>query len=154
MKEHKLTDSVPEIKKIMDKFNSHVSFPSDLAIRHMGQREEISLAELPVDDMIYDIGEITAQNYKGFIEKADLVIMNGPMGKFESYQFAYGTRKILEALCGSRAYSIVGGGDTVTAMIRLGFKEKEFNHVSLAGKALLEYFVGGELPGLVALAKK
>lgn len=154
LKEKGLMDSVPELKKLLEKFNGQISFPVDLAIRRKGQREEISLAELPVEEMIYDVGEITVQNYASFIDKADLAIFNGPFGKFESYQFAYGTRKILEALSHSRAYTIIGGGDTVTAVVRLGFKEKEFNHVSLAGKALLEFLVGNELPGLTALSHK
>jgi phosphoglycerate kinase len=154
LKDNKVLDALPEMKRLLEKFNGKISFPVDLAIRKQGQREEISLAELPVNDMIYDVGEITMQNYASIVAKSDLVIFNGPLGRFESYQFAYGTRKMLDALCGSRAYSIIGGGDTVTALIRLGFKEKEFNHVSLAGKALLEFLVGEDLPGITALAKK
>ncbi|MEM0359881.1 MAG: phosphoglycerate kinase [Candidatus Diapherotrites archaeon] len=153
LKENKVLDSLPEMKRVLEKFNGKICFPVDLAIRRKGQREEISLAELPINDMIYDVGEITMKNYCSIVSKADLVIFNGPLGKFESYQFAYGTRKMFETLCRSRAYSIIGGGDTLTAMVRLGFKEKEFNHVSLAGKALLQFLVGEELPGIIALAK-
>jgi len=154
LKEKNITDSLPEVKRQLEKFNGKICFPVDLAVRRKGAREEISLAELPVEEMIYDVGEVTVHNYQSIIEKAKLVIFNGPVGRFESYQFAYGTRKILEALCRTRAYSIVGGGDTVTAVVRLGFKEKEFDHVSLAGKALLQFLVGIELPGLTALSSK
>jgi len=154
LEEKGVLSSLEEMKRLLARFNGLVSFPVDLAIRRKGQREEISLAELPVEEMIYDVGEITVQNYESFINKADLVIFNGPLGRFESYQFAYGTRKVLEALCRTRAYTIVGGGDTVTAVVRLGFKDKEFNHVSLAGKALLEFLVGEKLPGLAALSTK
>jgi len=154
LKEKKILDALPEVKRQLEKFNGKICFPVDLAIRRKGAREEISLAELPIKEMIYDVGEVTVQNYQSIIEKAKLVIFNGPVGRFESYQFAYGTRKILEALCRTRAYSIVGGGDTVTAVVRLGFKEKEFDHVSLAGKALLQFLVGNELPGLTALSSK
>jgi len=154
LKEKGIMDSVGEVKRQLEKFNGRVSFPVDLAVRRKGEREEISLAELPVDEMIYDVGEVTVHNYESMIEKAKLVIFNGPLGRFESYQFAYSTRKILEALCRTRAYSIVGGGDTVTAVVRLGFKENEFDHVSLAGKALLQFIVGEELPGLTALSKE
>jgi len=154
LKENGLMESLPALKKLLDKFNGHIVFPVDLAVRRKGLREEISLAELPVEETIYDIGEITASSYESYINKADLVIFNGPMGRFESYQFAYGTRKMLEVLCRSRAYTIIGGGDTVTAVVRLGFKDREFDHVSLAGKAMLQYLVGEKLPGLLALAKK
>ncbi len=154
LKENKLIDALPEVKRQLEKFNGKICFPVDLAVRRKGAREEISLAELPVEEMIYDVGEVTVQNYDSIIEKAKLVIFNGPVGRFESYQFAYGTRKILEALCRTRAYTIIGGGDTVTAVVRLGFKEKEFGRVSLAGKALLQFLVGNELPGLTALSSK
>jgi len=145
-------DFVPEIKGLIERFNENIMFPVDLAVERNALREEISLAELPTNDMIFDIGEVTANTYASEIKKADLVIMNGPMGKFESYQFAFGTRKVLEALAEASGFTLVGGGDTVTALARLGFKNKEFGHVSLAGKALLMLLAGERLAGLEALA--
>jgi len=152
LKEKGLLKFVPEVKVLLSKFKGRILFPADLAVRRNGLREEISLAELPVDDMIFDIGEITINTYENVIRKAELVIYNGPVGKFESYQFAFGTRKLFDALARARGFTLIGGGDTVTAMIRLGFKSTEFGHVSLAGKALLMFLTGAELPALTALA--
>lgn len=152
LKEKGLLEFVPKVKQLLSKFKARIVFPADLAIRRNGLREEISLAELPVNDMIFDIGEITVNTYESIIEKAELIIYNGPVGRFESYQFAFGTRKIFDALVRVRGFTLIGGGDTVTAMIRLGFKSTEFGHVSLAGKALLMFLTGEELPALTALA--
>ena len=153
LQEKGLIEFVPKIKALIEKFHENIMFPVDLAVKQNALREEISLAELPIDNMIFDIGEVTANTYASEIKKADLVIMNGPVGRFESYQFAFGTRKILEALTEANGFTLVGGGDTVTALTRLGFKNKEFSHVSLAGKALLKLLAGGRLAGLEALAK-
>jgi len=152
LEEKGLLEFVPEVRALLTKFKGRILFPADLAVRRNGLREEISLAELPVNDMIFDIGEITINTYENVIRKAELVIYNGPVGKFESYQFAFGTRKMFDALAGARGFTLIGGGDTVTAMIRLGFKSTEFGHVSLAGKALLMFLTGAELPALTALA--
>ncbi len=153
LKEKGIMDSLPKVKELLEKYPDKICFPSDLAVRRYGKRVEISLAELPVDEDIFDVGEITVENYKRFINKADIVIFNGSFGVTEKYQFAFGTRKILSFLCHCRAFTLLGGGDTVTALVRLGFKMKEFGHVSLAGKALLKFLAGNNLPGLIALKK-
>lgn len=153
LEEKGLLKFLPGLKEIMERFKEQIIFPADLAVRRNGLREEISLAELPVEDMIFDIGEITVNTYENIIRKADVIIYNGPVGKFESYQFAFGTRKMFEALAEARGFTLIGGGDTVTALIRLGFKNSEFGHVSLAGKALLMFLTGAELPALKALAE-
>lgn len=152
LKKRGIDKAIDSMKGLLEEYNDHISIPVDLAVERYGRRVEISLAELPCKHMIYDIGEITANEYERWIKNANFVIYNGPFGRFEDYKFAYGTRKILNALTESRGFSLAGGGDTVTAMLRLGFKEKEFSHVSLAGKALLSYLAGEELPGLNALA--
>lgn len=146
-------ECIEELKQLIEKYENKISIPVDLAIKKFGERKEISLADLPTKHFIYDIGEITARNYYYKIENSNYVLYNGPFGKFEDYQFAYGTRRILEALSKDRVFSLIGGGDTVTAMIRLGFKKKEFSHVSLAGKALLLYIVGEKLLALEELKK-
>ncbi len=151
LKKMGLMESLPKLRELMEKYPEKICFPADLAVRRYGKRKEISLAELPVDEDIFDVGEITVQNYKRFIDKSDVVIYNGSFGATEKYQFSFGTRKILSFLCETHAFTLVGGGDTVTALVRLGFKMKEFGHVSLAGKAFLKFLAGNHLPGLRAL---
>ena len=67
--------------------------------------------------------------------------------------FELGTKKVLDAVSKNRAFSLVGGGDTEIALQQAGFSEADFSHVSLAGRALLQYILGKELPGLIALQK-
>ncbi|MCX8189760.1 MAG: phosphoglycerate kinase [Candidatus Diapherotrites archaeon] len=153
LKEKGLLDFLPKLKEIMQKHEKKLLLPVDLAIERHTLREELLIKDLPVNEMTFDIGERTAEIYSREIKKAKSVIANGPVGKFESELFAFGTRKVLEAMASSKGFSLIGGGDTVTALGRLGFKESEFSHVSLAGKALLELISGERLFGLEALAK-
>jgi len=152
LKEKGLLEFVPKMKELIDKFSEKIICPLDLAIEKNTLREEITLAKLPVKEPILDIGEMTANTYASEIRKASVTILNGPLGKFECDGFSFGTRKILDAMAESKGFALIGGGDTVTAMIKLGFKESEFGHVSLAGKALLEFLAGEKLAGLETLA--
>lgn len=153
LKEKGLLEFLPKLKELMQKYNKNILLPVDVAIERHSLREELLVKELPVNEMMFDIGEDTAELYSKEIKKSKSILANGPVGKFESELFAFGTRKILEAMASSKGFSLIGGGDTVTALSRLGFKENEFDHVSLAGKALLELISGEQLFGLEALAK-
>ncbi|MDO8428008.1 MAG: phosphoglycerate kinase [Candidatus Diapherotrites archaeon] len=144
---------VPLLKEFLERYEDRILIPVDFAVERNLRRKEISLAELPMHETIYDIGEVTAQMYASKLENAKLVIFNGPVGVFEKYQFSYGTRKLLSALADSRAFSVIGGGDTLTAISSLGFKEREFSHTSLAGKALLDFLAGNKVAALAAIEK-
>jgi phosphoglycerate kinase len=76
------------------------------------------------------------------------------MGVYEEPNFVDGTKLVASAVAGSNAYSVLGGGDTQTAIEACGFKKEQFSYVSLAGKASLEYLSGKELPGVMILKKK
>ena len=77
--------------------------------------------------------------------------MNGPMGVYEMDEFAHGTREVLNAMMHSKAFSLLGGGHTISAIAKFGMDKKRFGYVSLSGKALIEYLSGKELPGIKAL---
>ncbi len=79
-----------------------------------------------------------------------MIIWNGPMGLFENPQFADGTNKIAQAITESPATKIVGGGDTISAIDKMGLMNK-FDFVSTGGGAMLAFLAGEELPGLKAL---
>jgi len=108
---------------------------------------------IPSDLMALDIGPKTIEKYKAVIAKAKTIFWNGPMGVFEIDQFSTGTLKIAEAVAGSDAVSIVGGGDSVAAVYKAGVSER-ISHISTGGGASLEYIANETLPGIEALTEK
>ncbi|WP_237234300.1 phosphoglycerate kinase [Rothia nasisuis] len=98
-----------------------------------------------------DIGPATCQLFAQKIKEAKLVFWNGPVGVFEIEAFAGGTKAVAEALVESDAFSIIGGGDSASAVRNLGFSDDQFGHISTGGGASLEYMEGKTLPGLEAL---
>jgi len=97
-----------------------------------------------------DIGDKTISSAKSLIKEAKTIVWNGPMGIFEMANFAKGTKEVAEAIAESGAVSIVGGGDSVSAVEKFKLKGK-FSHISTGGGASLEFLEGKELPGVVAI---
>jgi phosphoglycerate kinase len=103
------------------------------------------------DDRILDIGEKTVSRYQQEIAKARTLFWNGPMGVFEKEPFAKGTMEIARAVAAaSSAFRVVGGGDSVAAVVKAGVADK-IDHISTGGGASLEFIQGVELPGIQAL---
>ena len=98
-----------------------------------------------------DIGPDSAEAFAQQIHSANTVFWNGPMGVFEFEAFAHGTRTVAKALTGSDGFTVVGGGDSASAVRSLGFDDNAFGHISTGGGASLEYLEGKALPGLTAL---
>ncbi|MCO6432642.1 MAG: phosphoglycerate kinase [Deltaproteobacteria bacterium] len=112
-----------------------------------------AIVEVIPDDMMgLDIGPRTVQLYSDEIKKARTVVWNGPMGVFEKSAFANGTFEIAKALAASGALSIVGGGDSVSAVKKSGVSDR-VSHISTGGGASLELLEGKELPGLTSLTE-
>ena len=102
----------------------------------------------------FDIGPKTIENYKKALEGAKTVVWNGPMGVFEFENFAQGTLEICRAVAELKdATTVIGGGDSVNAVKRLGFADK-MTHISTGGGASLEFLEGKELPGVAAADNK
>jgi phosphoglycerate kinase len=106
--------------------------------------------EVGADEMILDIGPLTAIEYSEIIAGAGTIIWNGPVGVFEFRSFAAGTRALAEAIERSTAYSIAGGGDTLAAIDQFGITD-EVSYVSTGGGAFLEFVEGKTLPAVAAL---
>jgi phosphoglycerate kinase len=106
--------------------------------------------EVGEDEMILDIGPLTAIEYSEIIAGAGTIIWNGPVGVFEFRNFAAGTRAIAEAIERSTAYSIAGGGDTLAAIDQFEVRD-DISYISTGGGAFLEFVEGKKLPAVAAL---
>jgi phosphoglycerate kinase len=115
--------------------------------------EVVHTVNIPADRIGMDIGPATRAAYAHEIAGAKTIVWNGPMGVFEFPQFAEGTLTIAKAVAGSSAVSIVGGGDSVAAVKKMGVADK-ITHISTGGGASLEFLSGLTLPGVAALTDK
>ena len=112
----------------------------------------VSVEEIPADEMGLDIGPKSVELFKEELKGAKTVVWNGPMGVFEMSNFAKGTIGVCEAIANLEdAITIIGGGDSATAAIDLGFADK-FTHISTGGGASLEYLEGKVLPGIASIS--
>jgi phosphoglycerate kinase len=111
------------------------------------------LDEVGPDEMILDIGPITAAEYAEIVWGAGTVIWNGPVGVFEFKNFRHGTQAVGEAVAGSNCFSIAGGGDLLAAIDLLGIRDG-INYISTGGGAFLEYVEGKKLPAIAVLEER
>ena len=109
--------------------------------------------EIPPEWVCLDIGPETVARFSEEIETAKTIVWNGPMGVFEIEPFSRGTFAIARAVAASSAFSIVGGGDSVSAVNKAGVSEK-ISHLSTGGGASLEFLEGKKLPGIEALRRE
>lgn len=104
------------------------------------------------EEDVFDIGPETIEKYKNILSGAKTIIWNGPLGYFEKDKFNKGTEEIAKMIgqINSEVFSIVGGGETVEAIQKLGI-ENQFDHISTGGGAMLDFMAGKDLPGIKAL---
>jgi phosphoglycerate kinase len=150
MEKEGLMGLAPEGKELLEKYRDKIFVPEDVAVNMGGDRVECGKGEL-CEGPIADIGSGTIESFAEEISGTKKILINGPMGMYELPNFDTGTRKVLEAVAGSEAFSLVGGGHTISAIEKFGIPEEKFGYVSLSGKALIEYLSGKELPALKAI---
>ena len=105
------------------------------------------------DDMILDIGPRAAAEIAAILDGAGTILWNGPVGVFEFDQFAGGTQALSEAIAGSTAFSLAGGGDTLAAIDKYAIADK-VSYISTGGGAFLEYVEGKTLPAVAVLEQR
>jgi phosphoglycerate kinase len=150
-------DAIATAKDILSKSGDKLLLPVDVVIADKfdaaAQSQVVEADEVPAGWRIMDIGPKTIVEYSAAIKDARLVVWNGPMGVFEMPKFAEGTFAIAHAVADSGAISVIGGGDSASAVKKAGVAKK-MTHVSTGGGASLEFLEGKPLPGVVALNDK
>ena len=142
---------VEPAKDLLALYGDKFVLPVDLAYEKEGKRAEIKVEDLPVDDASFlDVGAKTAELFEKEIKNAKTVFANGPAGVYEDPLFAFGTEKIWKAMESTPAYTVIGGGDTVTAASKF-IDTKKINYVCTAGGAMVRFLSGKKLPLIEAM---
>jgi len=150
-------DMIETCAAFLEQAQGRIVVPHDLTAlspggKIMGPGGEVRQAGVNLPDgwMGLDIGPGTAAEFTDIILEARTVFWNGPMGVFEDPRFVAGTKTVAQALVDSRAFTVVGGGDSAAAIAQIGMS-REIDHVSTGGGASLELLENGDLPGFEAL---
>lgn len=141
---------VEKVKPLLAAYADRIILPHDLAYVLDGQRREADIGAVPADITALDIGEKTARAYQEIIRGAKTVFVNGPMGVFEKPETELGTKMVWEALGETEGYTVVGGGDSLTATKKYGLNDK-MGYLCTGGGALIRFLTGEELPVVKAL---
>jgi phosphoglycerate kinase len=153
-------DYLEEAKRLMDDAGDKLVLPVDVVVAEKmeedAETETVEVDNIPSDKVGLDIGSRTVELFEEHISGAKTIFWNGPMGVFEIDAFARGTEGVAEAVAVASergATSVIGGGDSVAAVRKLGLGDR-MSHISTGGGASLEYVEGKELPGVAALPEK
>ena len=150
-------ESLEYCSNVLDKYADKIILPIDSvyskSIDDVDNIKECFLSDIALDDCGLDIGNGTIKIFKQYIDISETIIWNGPLGVFEKEEFANGTKSIMDYLAESNKITIIGGGDTVSAVNKFS-KKKKFTHLSTGGGASLELMEGKILPGIGIIDEK
>ncbi|MBR2833426.1 MAG: phosphoglycerate kinase [Bacilli bacterium] len=144
-------------KGLLETYENKIVLPIDVMVgtsiseKEKGKKRFIN--EIKEDEMGLDIGPGTVKVFKQYLDDAGLIFWNGPIGYFENKNFSLGTKSLLEIISKTKAKTILGGGDTASAAINMGYQGK-ITHISTGGGASLEFLEGKELPGFKVINEK
>lgn len=137
-------------KELYAKFGDKIKLPSDLAWVENGERREAAIELMPENVTAIDIGHATADAYRACVLHAKTVFVNGPMGIFEQEPSEYGTKELWRALADTEGFTVLGGGDSITATEKYQLTDK-IGYICTGGGALIRFLSGEELPVVKAL---
>ncbi|TLQ38929.1 phosphoglycerate kinase [Ruoffia tabacinasalis] len=151
-------DRIPLAKELLETAGDKIVLPVDVVIAddfsNDANTDVVSVDDIPADWQGLDCGPESVKVFEDVLKDAKTVVWNGPMGVFEMESFAKGTIGVCEAIADlENATTIVGGGDSATAVAQLGYEDK-FSHISTGGGASLNYLEGTELPGVTSIDEK
>ena len=151
-------DRIPLAKELLETAGDKIVLPVDVVIAddfsNDANTDVVSVDDIPADWEGLDCGPESVKVFEDVLKDAKTVVWNGPMGVFEMEAFAKGTIGVCEAIANLEdATTIVGGGDSATAVAQLGYEDK-FSHISTGGGASLNYLEGTELPGVTSIDEK
>lgn len=151
-------DKVAVAREILDFCRANhkeIALPSDFVVAKSpddgAHARTVGIAKIPPDAMALDVGQATLEQFERLLDPAATIFWNGPLGVFEKPPFDRGTRALALLLAESDAVTVVGGGESVAAVMEAGVADR-FTHVSTGGGASLEFLASGRLPGIDALA--
>lgn len=143
--------------KMLNNYAEKIILPIDVVtakeITENAETKTRFINEIEEDEIGLDIGKKTTEVFKQYIDDSKTIFWNGPMGYFEIKKFSNGTKKICDLISKSKAYKIVGGGDTARSVIEMGY-EKQMNHISTGGGASLTYLENTKLKALELIDEK
>jgi phosphoglycerate kinase len=149
------SEMIDTCKRLLAEAGEKIMLPSDIVVADDFSAEAntrtVPASEIPDGWKGLDIGPDSVNAFARVLHDARTIFWNGPMGVFELAPFAEGTRQVATAIAESRAFSVVGGGDSAAAVRLLGLPEDQFSHISTGGGASLEFLEGKELPGISIL---
>ena len=144
------TEFFARAKDLYARFGEHIKLPEDLAWVEDGARREAPIYLMPEDVAAVDIGRETAEAYRRCILSAKTVFVNGPMGVFEQAPSEFGTKALWQALADTEGFTVLGGGDSITATEKYQLTDR-IGYICTGGGALIRFLSGEELPVVKAL---
>ena len=138
-------------KKIIE--HPQIVIPTFVVVSNGSSIVEKSVNELSDEDIIFDVGQQSVEAFSQYIDEANTIVWNGPLGKFEEDEFSKGTEGIAEKIAESNAMTIIGGGETLAAFAKIEMM-KSVDYASTGGGAFLEYIELGSLPCLELINQK
>jgi phosphoglycerate kinase len=155
--EPNLVEQAREIMALMEKRGAEVPIPEDVIVANEfsshARANKVLAQDVQDDDMILDIGPRTAARFATLISHAGTVVWNGPVGVFEIEQFSGGTKMLAAAIAHSPAFTIGGGGDTLSAISKFQITN-QMDYISTGGGAFLEFLEGRTLPAVEILVQR